>query len=91
MNKAPETVRKELAFLAAMPEDDIDLSDIPETDEIDWENASRGRFYKPRKTQLTVRIDADVLDWLKSQGKGFHTRLNQILRSAMIADLRSSK
>jgi len=56
--------------LAERPESDIDCSDIPATTRKDWEEAVRGKFYRPIKRQLTVRIDADVLAWLKSQGKG---------------------
>jgi uncharacterized protein (DUF4415 family) len=48
----------------------------------------RGRFYKPIKQQLTVRIDADVVEWLKGQGRGYQSRLNEILRSAMLKKLR---
>lgn len=84
MNKIPESIRKELAALAAKPENDIDFSDLPATKEQDWQGAQRGKFYRPIKRQLTVRIDADVLEWLKSQGKGYQSRLNHILRSAML-------
>ena len=84
MNKVPESMRKELAALAGKPESDIDFSDIPATTEQDWRGALRGKFYRPVKQQVTVRIDADVLDWLKSQGKGYQSRLNEILRVAML-------
>lgn len=84
MNKVPESVRKELAALAAKPENEIDFSDLPPTTEQDWHGAVRGKFYRPIKQQLTVRIDADVLEWLKSQGKGYQGRLNEILRAAML-------
>jgi uncharacterized protein (DUF4415 family) len=84
MNEIPESIRKELAALAAKPESEIDFSDLPATTEQDWQGARRGQFYRPVKKQLTVRIDADVLEWLKSQGKGYQRRLNAILRSAML-------
>ena len=84
MNKVPESIRKELAALAAKPENEIDFSDLPPTTEQDWYGAVRGKFYRPIKQQLTVRIDADVLEWLKSQGKGYQGRLNEILRAAML-------
>lgn len=84
MSKIPESVRKELAALAAKREDEIDLSDLPATTEQDWHGAARGKFYRPIKQQLTVRIDADVVAWLKSQGKGYQSRLNEILRAAML-------
>lgn len=85
MNKVPESVRKELAALAAMPESEIDFSDLPPLQAQDWVGAERGKFYRPVKQQLTVRIDADVVAWLKSQGKGYQSRLNEILRSAMLS------
>ena len=88
MNKVPESIRKELAALAAKPDSEIDFSDIPATTEQDWRGAVRGKFYRPVKQQLTVRIDADVLEWLKSQGTGYQTRLNDILRAAMLEKLR---
>ena len=84
MSKIPESVRKELAALAAKPENEIDLSDLPATTEQDWHGAARGKFYRPIKQQLTVRIDADVVAWLKSQGRGYQSRLNEILRAAML-------
>ena len=66
----------------------LDLSDIPEI--TDWSNAIRhGRFYRPLKQQTSVRLDADVLAWLKAQGKGYQTRMNKILREAMLKDLKN--
>jgi uncharacterized protein (DUF4415 family) len=88
MNKVPEAVRKELAALAALPESAIDFSDLPATQAQDWAGAARGKFYRPVKQQLTVRIDADVVEWLKGQGKGYQSRLNEILRSAMLETVR---
>jgi uncharacterized protein (DUF4415 family) len=84
MNKVPDSVRKELALLAAKPEGEIDFSDLPATQRKDWQGAERGKFYRPIKQQLTVRVDADVLEWLKSQGSGYQSRLNDILRNAML-------
>lgn len=88
MNKVPESIRKELAALAARSENDIDFSDLPATSQQDWQDAVRGKFYRPVKQQLTVRIDADVVAWLKSQGKGYQSRLNDILRAAMLDKIR---
>ncbi len=84
MDKVSEAVRKELAALAVRPEKDIDFSDLPPTHATDWEQAERGKCYRPIKQQLTLRIDADVVAWLKGQGKGYQSRLNQILRVAML-------
>ena len=72
-----------LKALAAMPDEDIDLSDIPEAGDDAWKNAVVGKFYRPIKKQVTVRIDADILAWLQSAGSGYQTRLNQLLREAM--------
>ena len=63
--------RVELDALARLPDDQIDRSDIPSPPDEAWANAVRGRFYKPRKTSTTVRLDADVLTWLHSQGRGY--------------------
>lgn len=88
-NPAPLTRKQkaELAALAAMPDDKIDYSDIPAMPAGFWKNAVHRGLYRPVKRQLTVRIDADILAWLKSRGTGHHSLLNQILRSAMLKDL----
>ncbi|WP_337016770.1 BrnA antitoxin family protein [Leclercia sp. AS011] len=77
----------ELNALAKKPDDEIDYSDIPETTDEQWSDAVRGKFYRPLKTQASVRIDADVMEWLKRPGKGYQTRLNAILREAMLREL----
>jgi hypothetical protein len=48
-------------------------------------------LYKPRKEQITARLDADVLEWLKSQGKGYQTLMNRLLRTQMLEDLQKRK
>ena len=81
----PASVLEELAALTGMPDEDIDYSDIPRTSAEDWASAVRGRFYRPVKQQLTVRIDADILASLKTGGeKGYQKRLNEVLRRAML-------
>lgn len=82
-----EERRKELAKLDALPTDQIDTSDIPELSDEQWDDAVRGRFYRPIKQQITARVDADVLAWLKAGGQGYQTRMNAILRRAMMAEL----
>ncbi len=77
--------KAELKALAAKPDSEIDYSDIPPADEQFWKNAVRNPFYKPTKTSTTVRIDSDVLLWLRSQGKGYQSRINAILRREMLA------
>ena len=69
----------ELEALAALPGGAIDTRDMPEV--ADWSNAVRGRFYRPVKQQLTLRLDADLVAWFKSQGsRGYQTRINRALR-----------
>jgi len=46
-------------------------------------------LYRPRKHQITARLDADVLLWLKSQGKGYQSRMNDIIRREMLVSLKS--
>ncbi len=79
--------RARLKALAARPDDDIDVSDIPPLDEDFWSRAVTNPFYRPVKRQLTVRVDADVLAWLRSGGKGYQTKLNAILRQAMAREV----
>ncbi|MDR3482931.1 MAG: BrnA antitoxin family protein [Burkholderiaceae bacterium] len=79
--------KAELKALAEKPDSEIDYSDIPPLDAAFWKNAVRNPFYKPTKTHASVRIDSDVLAWLKLQGKGYQTRMNDILRDAMIRAL----
>jgi uncharacterized protein (DUF4415 family) len=81
MKKASRKQTKELAALAALRDDEIDLTDLPEV--LDWSGAVVGKYYRPIKKSLTIRLDADVLAWLKAQGRGYQTRINQLLRSAM--------
>jgi uncharacterized protein (DUF4415 family) len=81
--------KAKLAALGRMPDALIDYSDIPRSTPSFWENAVRGGLYRPVKRQLSIRIDADVLAWLRSKGNGYHGRLNEILRSAMLKELKS--
>jgi uncharacterized protein (DUF4415 family) len=79
--------RAQLKALAALSDDQIDTSDIPPASEKFWKNAVRNPFYRPVKQQLTVRLDSDVLAWLRSAGRGYQTKLNAILRKAMVRDV----
>ncbi len=81
MNKAAKGKDKGILALVHKKDRDIDLTGIPEV--TDWSKAVVGRFYRPIKKSLTIRIDADVLAWLKGQGKGYQTKINGILREAM--------
>jgi uncharacterized protein (DUF4415 family) len=69
----------ELKRLAALRDKDIDFSDIPE--QTDWSGAVVGKFYRPVKQQVTLRIDADVLAWFKAQGGTYQSAVNAALRA----------
>ena len=73
--------KKRLEEIAAIPDSEIDYSDIAELDPEFWKNA-KVVFPKPKKT-VTIRIDSDVLDWFKKRGKGYQSRMNAVLRSYM--------
>ena len=87
--KLTEEQREELLKLAAMSDDDIDYSDIPEI--TDFSGFEVGKFYRPVKETVTVRLDTDVLHWLKQGGKGYQSRLNAILRKEMTAQPKMRK
>ena len=67
----------------AEADQNIDYSDIPELDEAFFKNAI---LVEPSpKEQVTMRIDADVLDWFKARGKGYQTRMNAVLKAYVAA------
>lgn len=77
--------------LRNMTDEDIDFSEIPEiTPEMFARGIWRRNFQPiPRKKQLTIRIDGDVVDWYKSQGRGYQTRINSLLRAYMLEHLQN--
>jgi uncharacterized protein (DUF4415 family) len=80
-NPVPPEIQSEIDALAALPEDQIKTDDMPEVR--DWSGAKRGLFYRPIKQQITLRLDADVVDWFKahhSEGEGYQTSINRALR-----------
>jgi uncharacterized protein (DUF4415 family)/uncharacterized DUF497 family protein len=79
--------KREMQALAAMPEDKIDTSDIPELPSGAWRNAVRGKWYRPVKQAVSIRLDADVLAWLKAKGDGYQTRVNNLLRERMLQEI----
>ena len=76
-NKIPP-VEEQLEALAAMKDEAIDFSDIPEI--LDWEGAERGKFYRPIKKPVTLRLDADVLEWFKHHHPKYQSAINAALR-----------
>jgi uncharacterized protein (DUF4415 family) len=58
---------------------------------VDWTGAEVGRFYRPAKRPVTIRLDEDIIDWLKSYGRGYQTKANLLLRHAMKASTQSTR
>jgi len=79
--------KREIQNLAAMPEDQIDTSDIQELPPEAWKNAVRGKWYRPLKKAVSIRLDADVLAWLKAKGSGYQTKVNSLLRERMLKEI----
>lgn len=83
--------KRQLAALANLPDDQIDTSDIPELTAEDFKKAVVGKFYRPVKKPVTMRLDADVIAWLKGKGRGYQTKANGMLRALMLDELRQGK
>jgi uncharacterized protein (DUF4415 family) len=83
MNKTKRSSRhkKSLRALKNLPEKDIDVNDVPEVR--DWDGAVRGRFYRPIKKAVSLRLDADVLAWFKTRGEKYQSKINEVLREYM--------
>ena len=82
-SKKPMTAKQkaELKVLAALPDAKINTAAVPE--QKDWGGAVRGLFFRPVKKQLTLRLDADLIDWFKTHApdsEGYQTRINKALR-----------
>jgi uncharacterized protein (DUF4415 family) len=67
----------------------LDQSDVPQLPPEQWSQGVIGKYYRPLKSQISLRIDNDVLAWLKSQGEGHLSRINAILRERMESERRS--
>ena len=76
-----KSIKSDLARIDHMKDAEIDYSDIPPLDKSFFTKATEA--WPPTKQQLTIRLDADVLKWLKAHGRGYQTRINRILRVAM--------
>ena len=82
MRKLTRVQKEDIRKLRAKRDEDIDFSDAPPV--LDWSKAEIGKFYRPAKRPVTMRLDSDVIDWLKSEGPGYQTKANWLLRSAML-------
>ena len=88
MKKIEESKLGELEALAALPDEAIDTSDIPEV--AGFAGARRGVFYRPVKKSVTIRLDADVLAFLREGGPRYQSRINAILREYMNRQVKSA-
>lgn len=83
MKRLTAAQRENLVAIKKIKDKEIDLSDMPEV--LDWSGAEIGKFYRPAKKPVTMRLDEDVIAWLKSFGRGYQTKANLLLRHAMVA------
>ena len=72
------SVDEQIARLKESEDKEIDFSDITEIK--NWSNAIRGKFYRPIKKHVTIRLDADILEWFKRKYPQYHTAINNVLR-----------
>jgi uncharacterized protein (DUF4415 family) len=89
MKRLTKEQKRQIRAIAEKKDADIDFSDAPPV--LDWSKAEIGKFYRPPKKPVTIRLDADVLAWLKASGPGYQTKANGLLRHAMIHFLSDSR
>ncbi|MGA8074859.1 MAG: BrnA antitoxin family protein [Candidatus Acidiferrales bacterium] len=82
MKKLTREQKRDIRAMAAKRDEDIDFSDAPPVP--DWSGAEIGKFYRPIKKPVTMRLDSDVIAWLKAGGRGYQTKANWLLRHAML-------
>jgi uncharacterized protein (DUF4415 family) len=81
MRKLTKEQKRDIQAIAGKRDRDIDFSDAPRA--LDWSGADIGKFHRPAKKPVTMRLDSDVVAWLKGAGPGYQTRANGLLRYAM--------
>jgi uncharacterized protein (DUF4415 family) len=82
MHGSKKSIKSDLSRVDALKDEDIDYSEIPDLSTLGEEFWSKAMVKRPeRKAQITIRLDREVLDWFKSQGKGYQSRINAILRA----------
>jgi uncharacterized protein (DUF4415 family) len=82
MRKLTKEQKRDIRAVAARRDQDIDFSDVRPV--LDWSGAEIGKFYRPKKKAVTMRLDCDVIAWLKAGGRGYQTKANWLLRNAML-------
>jgi uncharacterized protein (DUF4415 family) len=88
MRKLTKEQQQDVRAIALKKDEDIDFSDVPPV--LDWSGAEIGKFYRPTKKPVTMRLDSDVIAWLKSGGRGYQTKANWLLRHAMLHQTKMS-
>jgi uncharacterized protein (DUF4415 family) len=86
MKKLSDEAIARLKEVASRPDSEIDLTDMPELQSIpagSFRIGDADSFYRPVKRPITIRLDADVIAWLKASGDGYQTRINSYLRQMM--------
>ena len=82
MRKLTKEQKRDIRAIAAKRDEDIDFSEIPQV--VDWSGAEIGKFYRPVKKPVTMRLDSDIIEWLKADGRGYQTKANALLRKEMV-------
>ncbi len=82
MRKLTKEQKRDIRAIGAKRDENIDFSDAPAV--LDWSGAEIGKFYRPKKKPVTMRLDSDVIAWLKADGPGYQTKANRLLRHAML-------
>jgi uncharacterized protein (DUF4415 family) len=82
MRNLTKQQKRDIRAIAGKKDRDIDFSDAPPIP--DWSAAVAGKFYRPTKKPVTMRLDSDVIEWLKTDGRGYQTKANWLLRHAML-------
>ena len=82
----------QMRYLAELPDDQIDTSDIPEITDEQWATARRGSHFRPLKNPVTIRLDADVIAWFKETAESgkYQSEINRVLRQHMTDSQRKS-
>ena len=81
MRKLTKQQKRDIRVIASKRDEEIDFSDAAPV--LDWSGAEMGKFYRPTKKPVTMRLDSDVIAWLKAEGRGYQTKANWLLRQAM--------
>lgn len=81
MSKLTKVQSEQLNKLKAIPDSEIDTSDISEI--TNWDDAVVGKFYRPIKKPVTIRLDSDVIEWFKTQNGKYQSNINKALREYM--------